>query len=93
MDPKDYSAKVKAGYRLVEGRDGDTIVLQRVARVDVATKQAEYRFLPLVPIEELLPTIKQHYDGSMGINTLYGKVSGSAGLQYYCIDLHCYSSH
>ena len=73
-DPKEYSEKVKANYRLELSRDCETLVLQRVARVDKTTKQSEFRYLPVVPIEKLLDTVKEHYDGSMGINTLHSKV-------------------
>ena len=74
-EPKCDFASVLHNYMLANSRDGSTThVLHRCLRMNPVTKEKETRWLPIVPIEELLELVKAHYDGSMGINTLYRKV-------------------
>lgn len=63
-----------SSFRLAETEEGEVVVCRQVKRKNKVTQAYETRWLPIVPIEELDNTFQQHYDGSMGINTLYDQV-------------------
>lgn len=75
MEPRVFSRSILKNYRTATTRDGKTIVLHSCQRTRKdRDPQLQNEWLPIVPIEDLVATIQEHYDGAMGINTLMDKV-------------------
>ena len=73
---KDFSDKSLKKFKLDFNRDGEHIVCQSVSRLNAVTNVSERCWLPVLAIEDLLATVQELYDGSMGVETLYFQVGG-----------------